>query len=100
MLNWFYILFICYILQKTVNTEVKTKLTNLVRVAIERAEALKGIKVVEDDSVMKSLAKLPSVPETNFPDTDDKPVESEQPVNTTPTSTPTASSGKYIWKKE
>jgi len=55
---------------------------------------LKGIKVVEDDSVMKSLAKLPSVPETNFPDTDDKLIESEQPVNTL--SAPTTPSGKYI----
>lgn len=79
---------------------MKAKLTNLVRVAIERAEALKGIKTVNDDSVMKSLAKLPSVPETNFPDTNDKPVESEQPVNTSSPSTPTAPSGKYIGESE
>ncbi|XP_067205800.1 calpain-7-like isoform X2 [Linepithema humile] len=41
---------------------------------------------------MKSLAKLPSVPETNFPDIDDTPIESEQPVNapSTPTAAPSA----------
>jgi hypothetical protein len=61
-------------------------------------KGIKGNKNVEDDSVMKSLAKLPSVPETNFPDTDDKPIESEQPVNTPSAST--TPSGKYIEKSE
>lgn len=42
---------------------------------------------------MKSLAKLPSVPESNFPDTE-QPIESEQPVNAS-----TAAPGtKYILK--
>lgn len=65
---------------KTVDPEVKAKLTNLVRVAVERAEDLKGIKTTEDNGVMKSLAKLPSVPESSFPDTE-QPIHSEQPVN-------------------
>lgn len=55
--------------QKTNDAEVKAKLTDLVRVAVERAESLKGIKSPIDDSVITSLAKLPPVPETNFPDT-------------------------------
>lgn len=80
-------------LQKTVDTEVKAKLTNLVRVAVERAETLKGIKT-EDTGVMKSLAKLPSVPESNFPDTEQS-IESEQPVNTPSTAAP---GSKYILK--
>lgn len=72
---------LCDMLQKTADTEVKAKLTNLVRVAVERAETLKGIKTTEDNGVMKSLAKLPSVPESNFPDTEQS-VQSEQPLNT------------------
>lgn len=69
------------ILQKTVDTNVKAKLTNLVRVAVERAESLKGIKSIEDNSVIKSLAKLPSVPETNFPSTEQS-IQPGQPINT------------------
>ncbi|GAB1864293.1 Calpain-7 [Camponotus japonicus] len=65
---------------KTVDTDVKAKLTNLVRVAVERAESLKGIKATEDNSVMKSLAELPSVPETNFPNIEQS-IQPEQPVN-------------------
>lgn len=74
------------ILQKTIDTDVKAKLTNLVRVAVERAESLKGIKATKDNSVMKSLAELPSVPETNFPNIE-QPIQSEQPVNE-PSATP------------
>ncbi|XP_029166810.1 calpain-7-like isoform X1 [Nylanderia fulva] len=69
---------------KTVDADVKAKLTNLVRVAVERAESLKGIKATEDNSIMKSLAKLPSVPETNFPSIE-QPIQPEQPVNTSTT---------------
>ncbi|XP_026826623.1 calpain-7 isoform X2 [Ooceraea biroi] len=71
---------------KTNDTDVKAKLTNLVRVAVERAESLKGIKTTEDESIMKSLARLPSVPETSLPDTEQS-VEEEQPVNA-PSTTP------------
>lgn len=67
-------------MQKTVDTDVKAKLTNLVRVAVERAESLKGIKTTNDNSVMKSLAELPSVPETNFPNTEQS-IQLEQSVN-------------------
>lgn len=81
-----------YILQKTVDAEVKAKLKNLVRVAVERAETLKGIKT-EDNDVMKHLAKLPSVPETNFPDIEQS-IQSEQPV----TASSTAPGNKYILK--
>lgn len=69
----------------------------LVKVAVERAEELKGVKTTgvktTDDSVIKSLSKLPSVPEGNLPDIDhsdtyqSKSVESEQLGNTTPSST-------------
>jgi len=45
---------------------------------------LKGIKTTEDNGVMKSLAKLPSVPESGFPDTE-RSIESEQPVNASST---------------
>lgn len=65
---------------KPADAEVKAKITNLVRVAVERAESLKGIKSTEDNGVMQSLAKLPSVPESSFPDTE-QPIQSEQPVN-------------------
>lgn len=69
-------------------------MTNLVRVAVERAETLKGIKTTEDSGVMKSLAKLPSVPESNFPESTKQSIESQQPVNTS-----TAAPGsKYILK--
>lgn len=52
---------------------------------------MKGIKTTEDNGVMKSLAKLPSVPESSFPDTE-QPVESEQPVN----ASSTAPGSKYF----
>lgn len=78
-------------MQKTADAEVKAKLKNLVRGAVERAETLKGIKTTtKDNDVMKSLAKLPSVPESSFPDTEQS-IQSEQPVNAS--STP---SNKYI----
>ncbi|XP_020286163.1 calpain-7-like [Pseudomyrmex gracilis] len=82
---------------KTLDTKVKEKLMTLVKVAVERAEELKGVKTTgvktTDDSVIKSLSKLPSVPEGNLPDIDhsdtyqSKSVESEQLGNTTPSST-------------
>ncbi|XP_018046701.1 PREDICTED: calpain-7-like [Atta colombica] len=65
---------------KTADTEVKAKLTSLVRVAVERAESLKGIKTTADNGIMKSLAKLPSVPESSFPDIEQS-IQSQQPVN-------------------
>jgi len=40
---------------------------------------LKGIKT-KDNGIMKSLAKLPSVPESSFPDTEQS-IQSQQPVN-------------------
>lgn len=55
-------------------------MTNLIRVAVERAESLKGIKTTADNGIMKSLAKLPSVPESSFPDTEQS-IQSQQPVN-------------------
>lgn len=75
----------------------------LVKVAVERAEELKGVKTTgvkttgvkttEDDNIIKSLSKLPSVPEGNLPDIEQsdtyqsKSVESEQPGNITPSPT-------------
>lgn len=61
--------FISNLLQKTTDAKIKAKLTNLVRVAVERAEVLKAIKTTKDDSIVTSLANLPSIPETNLPDT-------------------------------
>lgn len=67
------------------------KLTNLVKLAVERAESLKGIRTTVDNGVMKSLAKLPSVPESSFPDTEPS-IQSEQPVN----ASSTAPGSKYF----
>jgi hypothetical protein len=72
---------LCDASQKTNDADIKAKLTNLVRVAVERAESLKGIlDATEDESVIESLAKLPSVPEGSFPNTEQS-LEEEQPVN-------------------
>jgi len=75
---------LCDTLQKTSDADLKAKLTNLVRVAVERAESLKGIDdgkwKAKDESVIESLAKLPSVPESSFSNIEQS-VEEEQPVN-------------------
>ncbi|XP_058794172.1 calpain-7-like [Phymastichus coffea] len=64
----------------------KTKITNLVRHALDRAESLKGIKKNEVETV---IPNLPSVPETELP-IDDESIENEPneppPINTTATS--------------
>ena len=56
---------------------MKAKLTSLVRLAVDRAEALKGVKTTKPET---AIPNLPSVPETALPD-------EATCVNTTP-STP------------
>ncbi|XP_033331848.2 calpain-7 [Megalopta genalis] len=51
---------------KTTDPEVKGKLTALVRLALDRAESLKGVKIVDSNDILKSLSKLPPVPETSL----------------------------------
>lgn len=62
------------------NSDEKTKLTDLICQALDRAEALKGIKKYETETI---LPNLPSVPETDLPIND---IDTE-------TSLPTSSSG-------
>ena len=57
---------------------VKAKLTSLVRLAIDRAEAIKGVKRINPET---TVPNLPSVPETALPD-------EATPENTTTVSTP------------
>ncbi|KAG7189662.1 hypothetical protein KM043_017338 [Ampulex compressa] len=64
---------------KSADSDVKSKITSLVRLALDRAESLKGIKTVKDNDIATTLAQLPPVPETNLPDT-------ETPLNSTPVS--------------
>ncbi|XP_015603072.1 calpain-7 isoform X2 [Cephus cinctus] len=54
---------------KTSDPEVKAKLTNLIRHAVERAESLKGIKSPQATNNVKlnDIPNLPSVPETSLP---------------------------------
>lgn len=74
--------------QKATSDE-KTKITNLVRHALDRAESLKGIKKVETETV---LPNLPSVPETELP-IDTEPEGSEPaPIDSTPTMSQTSPS--------
>ncbi|XP_033225588.1 calpain-7-like [Belonocnema kinseyi] len=63
---------------KTTDVEIKAKLTNLVRLAIDRAEAIKGVKRIYPET---TIPNLPSVPETALPD-------EATPVNTVTVSTP------------
>ncbi|XP_011496802.1 PREDICTED: calpain-7-like [Ceratosolen solmsi marchali] len=49
-------------LKAKITSNKKTKITNLVRHALDRAESLKGIKKIDIESILPSL---PSVPETD-----------------------------------
>ncbi|XP_043462564.1 calpain-7-like [Leptopilina heterotoma] len=68
---------------KPTNTEIKAKLTNLVRSALDRAEAIKGIN---RKKIETSALNLPSVPETDLPNetsipsiTETSPVQQSKP---------------------
>ncbi|XP_031826247.1 calpain-7 [Nomia melanderi] len=67
---------------KTTDSDVKGKLTALVRLALDRAESLKGLKLNNND-ILKTLSQLPPVPETNL-DVDGD-VEADVDVATTST---------------
>ncbi|XP_076243961.1 calpain-7 isoform X2 [Calliopsis andreniformis] len=71
---------------KTTDAEFKEKLTALIRLALDRAESLKGLKPKESHDIIETLSKLPSVPETNLDvDVDDAP-----PKTTTTTTSSSA----------
>lgn len=44
----------------------------LIRVALDRAECLKGLKAEENNDIIETLSKLPPVPETNLDEDGDK----------------------------
>ncbi|XP_054012473.1 calpain-7-like [Hylaeus anthracinus] len=67
---------------KSTDSEMKGKVTALVRLALDRAETLKGFKK-EDTNIIKSLSQLPPVPETNL----DMDMDKESFSTTTSTST-------------
>ncbi|XP_023289870.1 calpain-7 isoform X2 [Orussus abietinus] len=50
-----------------IDTEMKTKVTHLVRLALDRAESLKGIDTPKCVRTNEPLPNLPSVPETALP---------------------------------
>lgn len=45
---------------------MKAKVTALIRLALDRAESLKGLKREETNDIIKTLSQLPPVPETNL----------------------------------
>ncbi|XP_043248289.1 calpain-7-like [Colletes gigas] len=51
---------------KTTDSETKTKVTTLVRLALDRAESLKGLKKEEINNIIETLSQLPPVPETDL----------------------------------
>ncbi|CAL7935433.1 unnamed protein product [Xylocopa violacea] len=74
---------------KTNDSEVKAKLTDLIKQALDRAESLKGLKTVDNNDILKTLSKLPSVPETNLDEDADK-----VPPTTRTTATSSSNTGK------
>lgn len=72
---------------KTTDPEVKEKLTVLIRLAIDRAESLKGLKTGESSDIIETLSKLPPVPETNL----DVDIDNAPSVTT---ATPSGNAGK------
>lgn len=75
--------------QETSDAEVKAKLKSLVTLAVDRAESLKGLKPIDNQDILKSLSKLPPVPETNLDEAVDKP-----PTTSTTTATSSTNAGK------
>lgn len=59
-------------LQKIIDTEAKIKLTDLIKLALDRAESLKGLKSIDNNDILKTLSKLPSVPETSLDEDEEK----------------------------
>ncbi|XP_029035260.1 calpain-7-like [Osmia bicornis bicornis] len=72
---------------KTTDSEAKGKLTALVRLALDRAESLKGVKKQENVDIFETLSKLPPVPETSLDEDVDK-------IPSLPTTRPILNSGK------
>lgn len=59
-------------LQKIIDAEAKIKLTDLIKLALDRAESLKGLKSIDNNDILKTLSKLPSVPETSLDEDEEK----------------------------
>lgn len=59
-------------LQKIIDVEAKIKLTDLIKLALDRAESLKGLKSIDNNDILKTLSKLPSVPETSLDEDEEK----------------------------
>ncbi|XP_012140109.1 calpain-7 [Megachile rotundata] len=72
---------------KTTDTELKGKITALVRLALDRAESLKGLKTDDNFDIIEKLSKLPPVPETNLDEDVDQ-------IATSPITKATQNSGK------
>ncbi|OAD59639.1 Calpain-7 [Eufriesea mexicana] len=51
---------------KATNIETKAKLTALIKLALDRAESLKGMKTLDNSDILETLSKLPPVPETSL----------------------------------
>ena len=74
---------------KTTDPEIKEKLMALIRVALDRAECLKGLKAEENNDIIETLSKLPPVPETNLDEDVDKmpPAPTTSVISTTSVNT-------------
>ncbi|KAG6797685.1 calpain-7 [Apis mellifera caucasica] len=57
---------------KIIDAEAKIKLTDLIKLALDRAESLKGLKSIDNNDILKTLSKLPSVPETSLDEDEEK----------------------------
>lgn len=74
-------------LQKIIDTEAKIKLTDLIKLALDRAESLKGLKSIDNNDILKTLSKLPSVPETSLDEDEEKisPIITTSAINSSNT---------------
>lgn len=75
---------------KITDIEAKAKLTALIKLALDRAESLKGLKTVNSNDILKTLSKLPPVPETSL----DEDIDKTSCTTTTTTATSSNSTGK------
>ncbi|CAK9829118.1 Capn7 [Anthophora retusa] len=56
---------------KTTDAELKARLTDIIRLALDRAESLKGLKTTDDNEI---ISKLPIVPETSLDEDAEKSI--------------------------
>ncbi|KAK9306776.1 hypothetical protein QLX08_002670 [Tetragonisca angustula] len=71
---------------KTSDTQTKVKLTALIKLALDRAESLKGLRTIDTNDIFKTLSKLPPVPETNLDEDIDEISSTTTKVNITESS--------------